>query len=152
MSFLKALNGQNWAALLARLLIGTLMTMAGWWKVFILGADQHADRFFIQGFTDHWIPDWILLILGYTIPFAELILGLTLLLGLFRLPSLVLVGLLHILTTYGHALQQPLFDIDGHTFTRMALILFLLMLPEGTDKLSVDYWRMRGRERSLERP
>ncbi|MEE8118437.1 MAG: hypothetical protein V3T39_02645, partial [Gammaproteobacteria bacterium] len=53
---------------------------------------------------------------------------------------LVVLGVLLIITTYGHALQEPLFDIDGHTFTRLALILFLLSIPIGTDRFTLDAW------------
>jgi len=51
-----------------------------------------------------------------------------------------MVGLLLLVTTYGHAPQQPLFDISGHTFTRFALVLFILLLPIGTDQFRLDAW------------
>jgi len=43
-------------------------------------------------------------------------------------------------------LQQPLFDIDGHTFTRLALIVFLLLAPVGNDRYSIDQWLLASKD------
>lgn len=142
--FLRQLSGPTWAAFFARYLLAILFTMAGFWKVFTLGADVHASRFFVEGFKDQWIPAPLLYALGWIIPWVELLAGVLLLLGWHTRLCLCALAALLLLTTYGHALQEPLFDIDGHTFTRMALILFLLMLPPGTDRLGWDGWRRRG--------
>ncbi|MDX1404249.1 MAG: DoxX family protein [Woeseiaceae bacterium] len=123
---------------IVRWILGLLFLMAGYWKVFVLTPALHAQRFFVEGFSDHWIPEWLLLSLGYSIPFLELVAGLLICIGLRTREAVIAVGLLLIVTTYGHALQEPLFDISGHTFTRLALIAFLLLAPAGSDKYSVD--------------
>lgn len=133
------------AEFICRWILGLLFAMAGWWKVFELGALEHARRFFVDGFAEHWIPEWLLWALGVCIPYLELVAGLLILIGLQLRRALTAVGLLLIVTTYGHALQQPLFDIDGHTFTRLALIVFVLMAGADDDRTTVDYWlRLRG--------
>lgn len=139
---------RNWPIvnLLVRLIIGVLFLMAGYWKVFVLTPAQHAQQYFVAGFAEHWIPLPLLQVLGYSIPFLELAAGLLLCLGFRTREALIALGFLLLLTTYGHALQQPLFDIDGHTFTRLALIIFLLLTPNGSDKYSLDEWlSARGR-------
>ncbi len=138
----------NWtiAVFIARSILGLLFLMAGYWKVFVLTPAQHAQQFFVEGFADHWIPEWLLLALGYSIPVLELVAGLLLCLGLRTREALIALALLLIVTTYGHALQQPLFDIDGHTFTRLALIIFLLLAPQGCDKYSADHWLSQHRD------
>ncbi len=135
----------NWsiANFIVRWILGLLFLMAGYWKVFVLTPAAHAQQFFVEGFADSWIPEWLLNALGYSIPPLELAAGLLLCIGLRTREALIVVGLLLIVTTYGHALQQPLFDIDGHTFTRLALIIFLLLAPQGSDKYSVDAWLSR---------
>ena len=143
MQWLFSLTGPNIAAFLARFLIGLIFTMAGYWKVFELGAATHAQKYFVEAFQEYWIPDWLLFPLGWLIPFVELGGGLLLMLGWKTKLSLSALGLLLIITTYGHALRQPLFDIDGHTFTRMALILFVLMLPKNTDCITLEHWLKR---------
>lgn len=128
------------AEFLARWMLGILFAMAGYWKVFVLTPAKHAENFFIKGFEGQWIPEWLLWGLGISIPVLELAAGLALLAGLWRKLTVTSVGLLLLLTTYGHALQQPLFDIDGHTFTRFALVIFLLMLPQSAGFLTLDNW------------
>lgn len=121
-------------------MLGLLFFMAGWWKVFTLTPTAHAQQFFVDGFKDHWIPEWMLWAFGVAIPPIELIAGLALMLGLRIRFFASLTGLLLLVTTYGHALQQPLFDIDGHTFTRLALVIFVLMLADTHDRISLDHW------------
>ena len=130
----------NWPIVnfIVRWILGLLFLMAGYWKVFVLTPAGHAQQYFVQGFSDSWIPTWLLQILGYSIPFLELVAGLLICIGFRTREALIAVGLLLILTTYGHSLQQPLFDIDGHTFTRLALIVFLLLAPLGNDRFSID--------------
>jgi uncharacterized membrane protein YphA (DoxX/SURF4 family) len=137
-NFFKGLSGPTIAVFLARTMLGLVFLMAGWWKVFTLTPAAHAQQFFIEGFKDSWIPEWLLWALGTAIPPFELTAGLLLIAGLWTRLTASLTGLLLLLTTYGHALQQPLFDIDGHTFTRLALILFVLMIPSESDRLSID--------------
>ena len=141
----------NWpvAVFVGRWILGLLFLMAGYWKVFVLTPTEHARQFFVEAFAESWIPEWLLQFLGLGIPVLEFAAGLLLCLGLRAREALIAVGLLLIVTTYGHALQQPLFDIAGHTFTRLALIVFLLLAPVGSDRYSLDYWLSRRSERRL---
>lgn len=128
------------AYFMVRWILGVLFLMAGYWKVFVLSASQHAQRFFVEGYADSWIPEWLLNLLGLVIPFWELAAGVLLLIGFKMKLVLTSLGVLLIITTYGHALKEPLFDIDGHTFTRLALIVFLLLMHSYKDRLTVDRW------------
>ena len=131
----------NWPVvnLILRWILGLLFLMAGYWKVFVLTPAMHAEQFFVQGFADTWIPLWLLNLLGYGIPIVELLAGFLICIGLRSKETLVTLGFLLVITTYGHALQEPLFDIDGHTFTRLALIIVLLLAPTGRDRYSIDH-------------
>ena len=133
---------ENWPIVnfIVRWILGLLFLMAGYWKVFVLTPAGHAQQFFVEGFSDSWLPTWLLYVFGYSIPFLELIAGLLICIGFRSREALIAVGLLLIVTTYGHALQQPLFDIDGHTFTRLVLIVCLLLAPAGNDRYSIDEW------------
>jgi uncharacterized membrane protein YphA (DoxX/SURF4 family) len=143
MSTAKTFTAQMAAVFISRWILGVIFAMAGWWKVFELGAVEHARRYFVEGFADSWIPLWVLWGLGLLIPYLELIAGLLVLAGLWLRWTLTTLGVLLIVTTYGHALQQPLFDIDGHTFTRLALIVFLLMAGTEQDRCTLDFWLAR---------
>ncbi|TDF39328.1 DoxX family membrane protein [Alteromonadaceae bacterium M269] len=125
---------------IARWIVGLLFLLAGYWKVFVFTATAHAENFFVKDFAEHWIPEWVLWGLGLGIPYLELIIGLFVCIGFRLRESLIAMGLLLIVTTYGHALHTPLFDIDGHTFTRLILIFIVLLLGWERDKSTVDFW------------
>ena len=141
--FIKSLPNVALAAFIVRWILGVVFVMAGYWKVFIQTPAVHTEQYFTGLFADRWIPEWLLWVLGMGIPFLELIAGILLCIGLRVREAATALGLLLIVTTYGHALLEPLFDIDGHTFTRLALIVFLLMLPAGADRITLDHWLSR---------
>lgn len=130
---------------IVRGILGILFVMAGWWKVFELTPVAHARQFFLGWFAEHWIPDPLLWALGLLIPPFELLAGVLVLLGWQLRRVLAALGVLLLITTYGHALREPLFNIDGHTFTRLALIVFLLVSPAGSDRWTLDAWLARRR-------
>jgi uncharacterized membrane protein YphA (DoxX/SURF4 family) len=136
------------ASFIARWIVGLLFLLAGYWKIFQFGVDVHAQNFFIKDFAEHWIPTWLLWALGISIPYFELIIGALACLGLRTREVFIGMGLLLIITTYGHALHTPLFDIDGHTFTRLCLILFVLMVGWEKDKTTLDYWINKNKQKS----
>ncbi|MEM8799515.1 MAG: MauE/DoxX family redox-associated membrane protein [Pseudomonadota bacterium] len=132
------MSGLGWSAALARWVVGILFAVSGYWKVFTLGVGGHAERFFVEAYRESWIPEWLLWALGTSIPVIELIAGALLLVGYLTRPVLVTLGLLLVVTTYGHALAEPLFDIDGHTFTRLALVMVALAVPAHHDRMRLD--------------
>lgn len=137
--FWRQLDGWSWAIFFVRWVLGLIFFMAGWWKVFELGATQHARRFFIDGFAETWIPIWLLWALGVAIPFAELLAGALTCLGWRRREAAIVLGLILIAVSYGHLLQEPLFDTTGHIFPRLVLLTFVLAAPAERDRLSLDH-------------
>ena len=133
-------NNLTIASFIMRWVLGVLFFMAGYWKVFTLTAKSHAENFFVAAYADSWIPQWALLTGGYVIPYWELLAGVLILIGWQLRAALTSVGVLLIITTYGHALATPLFDIDGHTFTRLISIIGVLMLGWQHDKTTAEYW------------
>jgi hypothetical protein len=47
--------------------------------------------------------------------------------------------------TFGHLLKEPLYEFHTHVIPRLALLLFVLMLPREDDLFSLDY--LLGRRR-----
>ncbi len=129
----------------SRWTLAILFTMAGFWKVFQLGATAHAENFFVAGYADSWIPEWLLLGLGYMIPFWELLAGILLAVGYRCREVLISLATLLLITTYGHALKEPLFDIDGHTFTRLILIFLALAISANKDLFTLDGYLKRSK-------
>ena len=129
----------GWAIFFARLVLGLIFFMAGEWKVFHLGPLEHARMFFLP-FSDTFLPVWSLWAMGVVIPFVELIAGGLLILGLRTRDALVALGFVLVVVTFGHLLKEPLYEFHTHVIPRLALLLFILMLPREADRFSIDYF------------
>ena len=127
-----------WALFFARSVLGLIFFMAGVWKVFQLGPLEHARKYFLP-FSDTFLPVWSLWMAGVAIPFIELVAGALLLLGLWVRESLIALGFVLVIVTFGHLLHDPLFNFSGHVIPRLALLLFLLWCPREMDRFSLDY-------------
>jgi len=129
---------RSWAILFARLVLGLIFFMAGEWKVFQLGPLNHARKYFLP-FSDTFLPVWSLWALGVVIPFVELIAGAMVILGLRTRPALLALGFVLAIVTFGHLLKEPLYEFHTHVIPRLALLLFILVLPREDDRLSIDH-------------
>ncbi|MEY2557083.1 MAG: thiosulfate dehydrogenase (quinone) large subunit [Verrucomicrobiota bacterium] len=132
------------ALLFARLILGLIFSMAGFWKVFQLGPIEHARKYFLP-YADTFLPVWSLWVVGVTIPFVELIAGALVILGLRLRDALIALGFVLVIVTFGHLLREPLFNLTGHVIPRLALLLFLLWAPRESDSFSMDYFLRRQR-------
>jgi putative oxidoreductase len=131
-------NDRSWAIFFARVVLGLIFLMAGIYKVFQLGPLNHARKYFLP-FADTFLPVWSLWTVGTVVPFVELIAGAMLLLGLRIRLALIALGFVLIVVTFGHLLHEPLYPFHEHVIPRLALLLFVLMLPSGEDRYSADY-------------
>jgi uncharacterized membrane protein YphA (DoxX/SURF4 family) len=131
-------NDRSWAIFFARVVLGLIFLMAGIYKVFQLGPLNHARMYFLP-FDDTFLPVWSLWTVGTVVPFVELIAGALLLLGLRIRLALIALGFVLIVVTFGHLLHEPLYPFHEHVIPRLALLLFVLMLPSGEDRYSADY-------------
>src|SRR6266566_5058511 len=128
---------RSWAMLFARLVLGLIFFMAGVWKVFQLGPLQHARKYFLP-FADTFLPVWSLWATGVVIPFVELIAGGLVILGLRTREALVALGAVLAIVTFGHLLKEPLYEFHTHVIPRLALLLFIFLLPREDDRFSID--------------
>jgi thiosulfate dehydrogenase (quinone) large subunit len=140
-------HDRAWAVLFARAVLGLIFFMAGVWKVFVLSPFGHVRRYFLP-FSDTFLPVWSLWAVGSAVPVIELIGGVLVLVGWrVRLGLLGLGGVL-VVVTFGHLVMQPLYPFHEHVIPRLALLLFVLMVPRSADLYSVDAWLARRREGS----
>lgn len=128
-----------WAVLFARLVLGFIFFMAGRWKVFDLTPVGHVERWFLP-YRDTFLPTWLLWTVGLAIPFVELVAGGLLLVGLWIRPSLLALGIVLVIVTFGHLLKEPLYPLHEHVIPRLALVLFILMIPAKDDLFSLDHF------------
>jgi uncharacterized membrane protein YphA (DoxX/SURF4 family) len=129
---------RSWALLFARLVLGLIFFMAGVWKVFQLGPLQHARKYFLP-FSDTFLPVWSLWATGVVIPFVELIGGALVIIGLRTREALIALGFVLAIVTFGHLLKEPLYEFHTHVIPRLALLLFVLILPREDDRFSLDH-------------
>jgi len=137
---------RSWALLFARLVLGLIFFMAGVWKVFQLGPLNHARKYFLP-FADTFLPVWSLWLTGVVIPFIELIAGALVIIGLRTRAALVALGFVLAIVTFGHLLKEPLYEFHTHVIPRLALLLFILVLPARDDRFSIDYLLRRARKK-----
>jgi uncharacterized membrane protein YphA (DoxX/SURF4 family) len=140
----EAARSRAWALLFARLVVGLIFFMAGVYKVFQLTPAGHVRKWFLP-YQDTFLPVWSLWAVGWTIPFVELAAGALLLVGWRIREALLALGVVLVVVTFGHLLKEPLYPFHEHVVPRLALVLFLLMLPAGQDVFSVDHLLRRRR-------
>jgi len=127
----------------ARVILGLIFGMAGYWKVFELTPIGHAQKLFIGPYANTWIPVWMLWTIGTVIPVIELVAGWLLVAGWRVREALVALALVLVTVTYGHLLLEPLFNFNGHVIPRTLLLLVLALTPRTDDILSIDHWQTR---------
>jgi uncharacterized membrane protein YphA (DoxX/SURF4 family) len=135
-------TSRTWAVFFARAILGLIFFMAGVWKVFQLGPLQHARRFFVEPYAQTFLPRWSLWATGITVP---LVAGALVLVGWRTRPALYALGAVLVLVTFGHLLAEPLYEFHTHVIPRAALLLFVLVMPQGEDRISIDFWLARRR-------
>jgi hypothetical protein len=67
--------------------------------------------------------------------------------GLRTRDALIGLGAILVVVTFGHLLKEPLYQFHTHVIPRLALLLFVLMLPREDDRFSLDY--LLGRRRTV---
>jgi uncharacterized membrane protein YphA (DoxX/SURF4 family) len=132
------------ALLFARLVLGLIFFMAGVYKVWGLTPVGHVQKWFLP-YQDTFLPGWSLWVVGLTIPFVELLAGAALLVGWRIREALLALGGVLVIVTFGHLVKEPLYPFHEHVIPRLALLLFLLVMPREDDRFSVDHLlRSRG--------
>src|SRR5471032_76819 len=131
------ISNRAWALLFARGVLGLIFFMAGVYKVFQMGPAEHVRKWFLP-YHDTFLPTWSLWFVGFTIPFVELIAGGLVILGWRNREALIALGAVLLVVTFGHLLKEPLYPFHEHVIPRLALLLFVLMMPVSADQLSLD--------------
>jgi len=140
---------RSWALLFARLVLGLIFFMAGVYKVFHLGPLEHARKYFLP-YADTFLPVWSLWATGVVIPFVELIAGALVILGLRTREALVSLGFVLAIVTFGHLLKEPLYEFHTHVIPRLALLLFIFLLPQEDDRFSLDHVLKRSKNQTVD--
>ncbi|MEO0899791.1 MAG: DoxX family protein [Bacteroidota bacterium] len=124
-----------------RVLLGIIFLMQGYGKVIGFGMAALYENAF-QAYESTFLPTFLIKGVAYFTSYAELIGGAMLILGLGRKWALYMLGLVLLMVSYGHGLQQPIWDLS-HVFPRAMMLVSLLFLPENWDKWQLDRFLMK---------
>jgi putative oxidoreductase len=118
-----------------RMLLGVIVLMQGWGKVFTWGLPKVYDMWF-KDFEKTFLPKWLIWSAAYYTSYVELIAGILLITGLFKKIALYLLAFDLLIVSYGHGLLEPIWDLQ-HVMPRAILVGALLLLPQ-----EWDTWRL----------
>ncbi len=130
------------ALLLNRILLGTLFVLAGVRKLLPSGDANILDK--MNGFASRVasqapLPEFLGKAYGYALPWGELIIGATLVLGLFTRLSAILIGLM--LLSFIIAMGPEWWPESGPAFSKhfILLTLCLLIAAAGSGKFAIKH-------------
>lgn len=129
---------RSWAVFFPRVVLGLIFGMAGFYKCFTMTPLGHARKLFVEPFSSTWIPTWLLWTSGTTIPVIELAAGWLLVLGWRTREAIVILGFVLVMVTYGHLLQNPLYNFMYHVIPRLGLLVFVAWAGPDHDQFSMD--------------
>ena len=125
------------ALLFLRILLGIILIMQGYGKVFQYGVPEVYDMFFKSYAESTFLSEGILKLTAYFTSYVEFIGGLLIILGFFRMVSYLAVAIVLIVVSFGHGLVQPIWDLQ-HVFFRAVMVFTLLIIPASKDAFSAD--------------
>jgi uncharacterized membrane protein YphA (DoxX/SURF4 family) len=128
-----------WALAVARVVLGLIFGMAGWYKTFVQTPTGHYEQYFAPFAETTWLPVWALWITGVTIPIVEFAAGWLVVVGFRMREAIVALGAVLIVATYGHLLENHLYVFTSHVIPRLGLLLVVVFLA-ADDRFSVDAW------------
>lgn len=120
-----------------RLILGFIVLLQGYGKVFSWGVENIYKADFFQGTFKDLLPDFIIYSTAYYTSYVELIGGFLLVLGLRTNLALYALASVLVIVTFGHGLAEPVWDLSNVMY-RTILVVALLILPREWDKFSVD--------------
>lgn len=125
------------AAFIARVFLGFLFFFQGYDAVFNIKV-ENVIQTYENSFEKKGIPNFLIVFGAWFTSYAELIGGLLLILGLFEYVALYLLGVNLLLVNVAFGISNPMWDMK-YVSPRLALILFLLIIPTAWNKWSADF-------------
>lgn len=130
-------NHEIAGVLIARVFLGLLFFFQGFDAIFrikISGVLETIE----EPLTRIRVPRFFILFGAYFTSYVELIGGFLLIIGFIKYYALYLLGIDIIIASIAFGIVKPMWDMQ-YVFPRLALLLFLLIIPSQWDVISVDY-------------
>jgi putative oxidoreductase len=123
--------------LLVRIILGIIFFLQGYDKVFRMGVKQVVETIHTP-LAERGIPNTVSIIGAYFTSYTELIFGAMLIAGFIKYYCLYLLGVDLIFAVFAFGIVEPMWDMK-HIFPRLALLIFLLVIPSQWDIISIDH-------------
>lgn len=124
-------------AFIARVFLGFVFFLQGYDKVFRLGVKQVIQTVH-EPLAAKGVPRFFSATGAYFTSYIELIFGALLIIGFAKYYCLGLLGFDLIFAAIAFGIVEPVWDMK-HIFPRLALLLFLLVIPSQWDVISIDH-------------
>lgn len=125
------------AAFIARVFLGVLFFLQGYDKVFRIGVKQVIAA--VHGpLSEKGLPKFFSTFGSYFTSYVELICGGLLIIGFVKYYCLYLLGFDLFFAALAFGIVDPIWDMK-HIFPRLALLIFLMVIPSQWDVISIDY-------------
>lgn len=128
-------SDQTLAYSLARIGMGVNLALHG--LVRIPKLDQFS-AWMVGSFEKSWLPEIMVSQFAHVLPFAELILGFLLLLGLFTRKAIIASAIMIIVLIFGSCLIEN-WSAAGSQMIYLAYLAGLLVFREGYNQISLDH-------------
>lgn len=125
------------AALIARVFLGLLFFLQGYDKVFRIGVKE-VIRTIHEPLSSKGVPPFVSSFGAYFTSYVEFVCGAFLIIGFVKYYCLYLLGFDLLFAAYAFGMVEPVWDMK-HIFPRLALWIFLMVMPSQWDVISVDY-------------
>jgi putative oxidoreductase len=125
------------AITIARIFLGVLFLMQGYDKIFKIGITKTV-LVYKNELAATRLPGIMITSAGWYTSWVELIGGGMLIIGFLKSYVLYALGIDLVLVAVAMSLIEPLWEMN-FVFPRLALVLFLLIMPQGTDIFSLDH-------------
>ncbi|MFN8570515.1 MAG: hypothetical protein U0132_00585 [Gemmatimonadaceae bacterium] len=136
-------TGSALSVLIARVLLGVSTLLPAMWRVFHVGPFAQTRQEFVAPLSGTMIPIWLRWLIGFPAPFVDLIAGALVLLGIQTRGALVAVSATILAMALGSIVREPLHDFPLQFLPRVALLLYVLAMPESVDRWSLESWLER---------
>lgn len=125
------------AVFIARVFLGLLFFFQGYDAVFRIKIKGVVETIF-SPLKEKGFPNSLIYFGVYFTSYAELLCGFSLIIGFLKFYSLYLLGIDLLIASIAFGTIKPMWDMQ-FVFPRLALLIFLLVIPSYWDVISVDY-------------
>jgi putative oxidoreductase len=126
------------AVLIARVFLGLLFFVQGYDAVFRVKIKGVVEAI-AEPLANTGVPRFMIILGAWFTSLAELIGGFFLIIGFVKYYSLYLLGIDLVIASIAFGISRPVWDMK-YVFPRLALLLFLLIVPSQWDVFSLDYF------------